>query len=57
MMSSKERILCAIALYLENDTQKAHEICDNLRKRQNDYLLQGEVKSDLAIMADMLKNV
>lgn len=57
MMSSKERILCAIALYLENNPQKAHEICDNLRKRQNDYLLQGEVKSDLAIMADMLKNV
>lgn len=54
MMSSKERLLCAIALCLDKDEATAHEIYDNLRSRQDDYLLQGEVKSDLALMEDML---
>ena len=55
MMSSKERLLCAIALYLDNDRAKAREIYTNLLYRQDEYLLQGEVKSDLALMEDMLK--
>lgn len=56
MMSSKERLLCAIALYLDKDESKAREIYTELKTRQNDYLLQGEVKSDLALMEDMLDN-
>ena len=55
MMSSKERLLCAIALYLDNDEHKARGIYTNLLSRQDEYLLQGEVKSDLALMEDMLK--
>lgn len=54
MMSSKERILCAVALKLDNDREKALSIYENLTSREGDYLLQGEVKSDLAIMRDML---
>lgn len=54
VMSSKERILCAICLFLENDREKANGIYEALRGRQNDYLLQGEVKSDLALMESML---
>ncbi|MDE6548055.1 MAG: hypothetical protein K2L22_03560 [Muribaculaceae bacterium] len=54
MMSSKERLMCAIALYLEKDNSKARQVYENIRARQEDYLLQGEVKSDIALMEDML---
>ena len=54
MMSSKERLICAIALYLEKDESKAGQIYENLKARQEEYLLQGEVKSDIALMEDML---
>ncbi|MDE6552762.1 MAG: hypothetical protein K2K98_07375 [Muribaculaceae bacterium] len=55
MMSSKERLLCAMALYIDNDRQKAEEIYSNLKSRQDEYLLQGEVLSDLSLIADMLE--
>lgn len=54
VMSSKERILCAIALFMDHDEPKARDIYDNLVKCKEAYLLQGEVKSDLAIMEKML---
>jgi len=54
MMSSKERILCAISLIMDNDRARALEIFNDLKAREQDYLLQGEVKSDLAIMSDIL---
>lgn len=54
VMSSKQRVLCAIALYIENDINKATEIFRSLEASQSKYLLQGEVKSDLAIMKTML---
>ncbi len=54
-MSSKERILVAIALYLDKDEAKAKEIYEKFNSRKDQYLLQGEVKSDLAIIQDMLK--
>lgn len=57
VMSSKERILCAVALHLENDPGKARSIYDTLARRRDSYLLQGEVKSDLAVMDAMLKNI
>lgn len=56
VMSSKLRILCAIALHLDNDRNKAEEIFVRLSANQEKYLLQGEVKSDLAIMNWMLKH-
>lgn len=57
MMSSKERLLCAVALYLDKDESKAREIYTDLLARKDAYLLQGEVSSDLALMADMLGKV
>lgn len=54
VMSSKQRILCAMALYIDNDREKAMSIYENLQSHEKDYLLQGEVKSDLAIMRKIL---
>ncbi|MDE7096812.1 MAG: hypothetical protein K2O47_04900, partial [Muribaculaceae bacterium] len=56
MMSSKERLTVAISLYLERNEAKARNIYDSFYARKNDYLLQGEVKSDLALIEDMWKN-
>ncbi len=55
VMSSKLRIQCAIALFLDNDENKAEDIYRILYLNQEKYLLQGEVKSDLAIMSYILK--
>ena len=55
MMSSKERILFTKALILDKDRSKANEILSGLKNRQNEYLLQGEVLSDIAIMETVLK--
>lgn len=55
VMSSKLRLLCAIAYFSDKDEAKAHEIFKDLTDRQNEYLLQGEVKSDLALMKDFLQ--
>ncbi|MCX4265069.1 MAG: hypothetical protein OSJ37_10220 [Muribaculaceae bacterium] len=54
VMSSKQRVLCAEALLLDNDREGATAIYDNLYSHSSDYLLQGEVKSDLALMRAML---
>jgi len=54
VMSSKERILCAVSLLADNDREKATGIYNGLLRRENEYLLQGEVKSDLKIMKAML---
>lgn len=56
MMSSKERLLIAITLYLDNDEAKARDLYEGLKSRKDEYLLQGEVKSDLAIVEDMLSD-
>lgn len=56
VMSSKERILCAIELYQNNNYEAAKNIYDSLYAKQEQYLLQGEVKSDLAIMQQILQN-
>lgn len=56
MMSSKERLLLAVALYLDKDIDKARDIYNCFEARKSEYLLQGEVKSDLALMEDMLSN-
>lgn len=53
VMSSKERIYCAIKYYIDNEPAKAEEIYRQLCDRESDYLLGGEVKSDLALLSDM----
>ncbi|MDE6638412.1 MAG: hypothetical protein K2K32_09300 [Muribaculaceae bacterium] len=55
IMSSKERILVAISLFLDKNEVKAREIYEKFLSRKEQYLLQGEVKSDLALIQDMLK--
>lgn len=57
IMSSKERLLFAVALFMEEDHGKAAGILDQVGSHRNDYLMQGEVKSDLAIMESLLANV
>jgi len=50
VMSSKQRLLSAKSRYIDNDEEKAVRIYEDMKVRQSEYLLQGEVKSDLAIM-------
>lgn len=53
-MSSKKRLLCAMALYLDQDEAKALSIYHDLKNREQEYLLAGEVSGDLALIEDML---
>lgn len=54
MMSSKQRLRCALALHWENDAEKAREIYNKVAANRDKYLMQGEVISDLDLMEDML---
>lgn len=54
VMSSKQRILCAVALYLDKDAAKAKEIYDTVCRRKEQYLMQGEVNMDIALMKSFL---
>lgn len=53
MMSSKQRLLCAIAFYRDKDPEKALAIYKDMKDRSGQYLLAGEVLSDLAITEAM----
>lgn len=53
-MSSKERLLCAVELYLKGNSDGAMAIYTALEAESDKFLLQGEVKSDLAQMRRML---
>jgi hypothetical protein len=52
--SAKQRILFAYALYAENDVDKARQIYRDTLRLQDDYLIAGEVRSDLALMKELL---
>ena len=52
--SSKQRLLCALALYRDKDTAKAKGIYEATCQRKNKYLMQGEVHSDIALMKSIL---
>ncbi len=56
VMSSKERLLCAVALRMDNNPEKARGIYETLVSRRDHYLLQGEVKSDIALMKELLQS-
>lgn len=53
-MSSKERIACAVNLYLKEDYNAAYATYEKLLKNRKRYLLQGETDSDLALMKHIL---
>ncbi|MDE5940632.1 MAG: hypothetical protein K2H14_00815, partial [Muribaculaceae bacterium] len=50
VMSSKKRLLWAKALYLDGDKTKADEILTELSGKRDEFLLRGEVDSDIAVM-------
>lgn len=54
VMSSKQRVLAAVELYLNDNRGAAGKIYDQLKTDAGKYLLQGEVDSDVAIMERML---
>lgn len=56
MMSSKERLFCAVALLMDGDREAARKIYDELARRRGEYVMQGEVASDLALMESLLKD-
>ncbi len=56
VMSSKERLVIAIAFYLDKNEAEARRLYNCLKERKDEYLLKGEVESDLAILEDMLVN-
>ena len=55
VMSSKQRLLCAKALCIDNDPDGAQAIYKALESSKDKYLMQGEVRSDLAIMETILR--
>lgn len=55
-MSSKKRLLCAVALCLDNNRARAEQIYGDLLAAKDSYLLKGEVKSDLALMEALLND-
>ena len=50
MMSGKQRLLWAVARYVEHDEARAQALLRELEDRRGSYLMAGEVASDLAIM-------
>lgn len=56
IMSSKERLRCALALHRDNEPEKAKEIYTQVLAKKDRYLLQGDVASDLDIMETMLRD-
>ncbi len=53
-MSSKQRLLCAWALFKENDIEAATAIYQKVACKKGSYLMQGEVDSDIDLMGGML---
>lgn len=54
VMSGKQALLCALALYKENDKDKAKEIYETLCRESDKYLMQGEVKMSIALIQSTL---
>lgn len=53
-MSSKQRILCILAHYKDNAYDQSKAIYENTLSKKQDYLMQGEVATDLEIMEKAL---
>lgn len=54
VMSAKQRLLCAWCYYVENDTAAAQMIYDQVYNNRHNYLMQGEVAMDIALMQEFL---
>jgi hypothetical protein len=55
-MSGKLRLLCAIAFYIEKETQKAQRLQEQIHANRNKYLMQGEVIMDIDLIDEILSN-
>ena len=55
VMSSKERILFTIELLMNNNNSAAISILNSIKNRKEDYLMQGEVEMDIALMERLLQ--
>lgn len=51
--SAKQRILFAVALGLDADEAKAQAILADVRRRRDDYLMQGEATMDIRLMEEL----
>lgn len=51
--SSKPRLLCAIALHLEHDSQKATTILHDTETHRDRYIMRGEAEADICAMRRM----
>ncbi len=51
--SSKPRLLCAIALHLEHDSQKAATILHDTETQRDRYIMRGEAEADICAMRRM----
>ncbi len=51
--SSKPRLLCAIALHLEHDSQKAATILRDTETHRDRYIMRGEAEADICAMRRM----
>lgn len=54
-MSSKQRILYAVALLMDNNPVSARRIYDTLKSNRAGYMMQGEVAMDIALMEKVEK--
>lgn len=55
VMSSKQRVLMAKALILDKDRAEAEQLYNEVVARHDNYLMQGEVESDIMLMELLLK--
>ena len=56
VMSSKQRVLCAAKLYLEENEEEALEMQEMLRRNRDRYLMQGEIAMDLALLEELFRH-
>lgn len=54
VMSSKQRVLSAVAYFMDGDADAARKIYGYLTDNREKYLMQGEVNLDIALMARFL---
>ena len=55
VMPSRQRLLCAVSLLLDNDRAKAEEIAAKVERNREQYISLGEAISELEIMKYVLK--
>lgn len=53
--TGKQRLQCAIALFLEKDRQAAEEIYKEVYRKRNHFLMKAETEMDIELMEWMLK--